>query len=58
VGRGAAVILTKGKSQAGTWVRNGHGATHYRDSKGKDILLAPGPVWILLVPTSGSVTLG
>ncbi len=58
-GSGKVVILRDGKQITGTWRRNGLGATHYLDAKGKDITLAAGPVWVLLLPnTTGSVTFG
>jgi hypothetical protein len=57
-GAGSAVIFTGGQRQAATWTRLGHGTTRYRNAAGKDILLRPGPVWILLVPTTGSVSFG
>jgi hypothetical protein len=57
-GSGAAVVFTNGQRQAATWTRLDHGTTRYRNAAGKDVLLQPGPVWILLVPTTGSVTFG
>jgi len=58
-GSGEVVVLRDGARITGTWRRKGLGATHYLDTKGKDIKLAPGPVWVLLLPSStGSVTFG
>lgn len=57
-GSGSAVIFTAGQHQAASWTRLGHGTTRYRNAAGKDVLLRPGPVWILLLPTTGSVTFG
>ncbi|MCU1619400.1 MAG: hypothetical protein JWR41_1406, partial [Modestobacter sp.] len=55
-GGGKVVVLRGGARIAGTWKRNGYGATHYLDATGKDITMAAGPVWVLLLPTTGSVT--
>ncbi|MCU1593675.1 MAG: putative secreted protein [Frankiales bacterium] len=54
-GAGKAVVLRAGARVEGTWKRNGLGATHFLDATGKDITLAAGPVWVLLLPTTGSV---
>jgi hypothetical protein len=58
IGHGQAIVLSKGTSTVGSWARNGYGATHFLDATGRDIMLAAGPVWILLVPTSGSINAG
>lgn len=55
-GTGKAVVLRAGARVAGTWKRNGLGATHFLDATGKDITMAAGPVWVLLLPTTGSIT--
>lgn len=56
IGSGAATVLRDGQRFTGTWKRNGYGATFFRDARGKPIALRPGPTWVLLVPTSGSVS--
>jgi hypothetical protein len=58
VGKGAAVVLRDGVRFTGTWKRDGFGQTHYRNAAGKDIALRPGKTWVLLVPTSGSISFG
>jgi hypothetical protein len=58
VGTGTAVILRDGKRFAARWSRTGHGATHYLNTAGKDVLLRPGKTWVLLVPNGGSITYG
>ncbi|MGB8651552.1 MAG: DUF3048 domain-containing protein [Mycobacteriales bacterium] len=58
VGSGSAVVLRDGKRFVGTWRRDGMGATHFRDARGRDIPLRPGATWVLLVPTSGSLSFG
>lgn len=57
-GGGSAVILRDGQRTVGTWSRApGFGITHYRDAKGADVALRPGPTWIFLLPrSSGSVS--
>jgi hypothetical protein len=57
-GSGSAVVFTGGQQQAASWTRLGHGTTRYRNAAGKDVLLRPGPVWILLMPTTGRVSVG
>lgn len=57
VGRGSATVLRDGKKIAATWVRGSDEApTRYRDAAGRDVALHPGRTWVLLVPTSGSVS--
>ena len=58
IGKGAATILRDGKRYVGTWDRHGYGATHFLDATGKDIPLRAGRTWVLLLPTTGSVTFG
>lgn len=55
-GTGSATVLRDGKRYVGTWRRRGGGPTHFLDRAGKDLHLQPGRTWILLVPTSGSVS--
>lgn len=57
-GSGSATILREGQRFAATWTRSGFGATHYTTAGNHDVLLRPGRSWVLLVPTSGSVTFG
>ncbi len=58
-GSGKVLILRNGVRITGSWRRKGLGATHYLDAKGRDLKLAPGPIWVLLLPSStGSVTFG
>jgi hypothetical protein len=50
IGHGTAVLLRDGKAIVGTWVRDGFGATHFRDKAGKAMPFRPGPVWVMLAP--------
>ncbi|MCU1586944.1 MAG: putative secreted protein [Frankiales bacterium] len=56
IGKGDVTILRDGRRYVGTWDRHGYGATHFLDASGKDIPLRPGRTWVLLVPTTGSVS--
>lgn len=58
IGRGAATVLRDGKRFTGTWKRSGYGPTRFVDAAGRDIPLRPGRTWVLLVPTSGSISFG
>ena len=58
VGNGAVTVLRDGKRYVGTWKRKGHGPTSYLDAKGHNLLLRPGATWVLLLPTSGSISFG
>jgi hypothetical protein len=58
VGGGAATVLRDGRQYTGRWKRQGHGATRFLDASGHDLRLRPGPTWVLLVPTSGSISFG
>jgi hypothetical protein len=58
-GSGPVTVLRDGVAVTGSWQRpRASGGTHYVDAAGKDILLRPGPTWVLLLPTSSSMTLG
>jgi hypothetical protein len=57
-GSGPVTVLRDGKRYTGTWKRTGFGPTHFVDAAGRDILLRPGPTWVLLVPNSGSISFG
>lgn len=54
-GSGKAVVLRDGKRYAGTWKRDGFGATHFLGADGRDVPLKAGPTWVLLLPSTGSV---
>jgi hypothetical protein len=56
-GTGKAVLLRDGHVIVGTWKRIGLGATHYYDLDGRDLLLHPGPVWIMLVPRNNQAAI-
>jgi len=58
VGAGSATILRDGVRIPATWRRDGHGATHFRTTGNRDVALRPGRTWVLLVPTSGSISFG
>jgi hypothetical protein len=58
-GSGPATILRDGVAIAATWQRpTAADGTHFVDALGHDVLLRPGPTWVLLLPTTGSLTLG
>ena len=57
-GSGRSMVLRDGQRWSGTWARAGYGATHYRDVHGRDVLLRPGPTWILLLPKGRSISFG
>ncbi|HEU5471404.1 MAG TPA: DUF3048 domain-containing protein [Actinophytocola sp.] len=51
VGRGSATVLRDGQRFDATWSRPAAGApTRFHTASGLPLPLAPGPVWILLVP--------
>jgi hypothetical protein len=54
VGRGWAVLFRDGRAVVGRWVRpTPRSPTRFVDRAGKDLLLRPGGVWVLLAPTGG-----
>ena len=56
-GTGKALVFTDGVVTPGTWSKASQFArTFYKDAKGKDIPLAPGPVWISILPSVNQVT--
>jgi hypothetical protein len=58
-GSGPATILRDGVAITATWQRpSAADGTHFVDAAGADVLLRPGPTWVLLLPTTGSLTLG
>jgi hypothetical protein len=59
VGSGPATVLRDGVAITGTWQRpTAAGGTRFLDVAGRDVALRPGPTWILLLPTSSSLTVG
>ena len=58
IGKGEATVLRDGRRYVGTWDRHGYGGTHFLDATGKEVPLRPGRTWVLLLPTTGSVTFG
>jgi hypothetical protein len=58
-GSGPATVLRDGRAMTGTWQRPDVAAgTRLLDASGQDIPLRPGPTWVLLLPTTSSLTLG
>ncbi len=57
-GAGRAVVLRDGQRFSGTWKRASYGATHFRDTAGRDVLLKPGPTWVFLVPKGSPFSFG
>ncbi|MDQ3905431.1 MAG: DUF3048 domain-containing protein [Actinomycetota bacterium] len=52
VGSGEAVVLRDGQAFTGNWSRPAPGAvTHYTLPDGSPLTFAPGPVWVVLIPT-------
>jgi hypothetical protein len=57
-GSGPATVLRDGTRIAATWKRDGYGPTRFRTTGNRDVALRPGRTWVLLVPTTGSVSFG
>lgn len=57
-GSGKVALLRDGKRFSGTWKRTAYGATRLVDAAGRDLLLKPGPTWVMLQPTTRSVSYG
>lgn len=51
-GTGDMALLRDGQRFVGKWKRDGYGVTHLLDPAGHDLLLKPGPTWVMLEPTS------
>jgi hypothetical protein len=49
-GSNSVVVLRDGQRFVGTWTRKGFGPTRLLDKQGHDILLKPGPTWVMLEP--------
>ncbi|GAC1445377.1 MAG: hypothetical protein NVS3B26_10580 [Mycobacteriales bacterium] len=57
-GSGPVTVLRDGRAVTGRWRRPAAlDGTRFLDRTGHDIPLRPGPTWILLLPTTGSLTL-
>ncbi len=57
VGSGKGLLFQNGVAQNITWTKTTKTSrTLFKDSKGKDVLLNPGPIWISLVPSTNQVT--
>jgi hypothetical protein len=57
-GSGPATVLRDGAAVTATWQRpTVADGTHFVDATGHDVPLRPGPTWVLLLPTTGSLTL-
>lgn len=57
-GSGKVAVLRDGQRFSGTWKRNGFGVTRLVDAAGHDLLLKPGPTWVMLEPMSQVVSYG
>ncbi|MBK5308300.1 MAG: DUF3048 domain-containing protein [Frankiaceae bacterium] len=58
-GTGPVTVLRDGVALTGTWQRRtASDGTRFVDALGSDIPLRPGPTWVLLLPTTSSLTLG
>lgn len=56
-GGGKAVVLRDGTAVTGTWKRDGYGVTRFLGAGGRDLPLKPGPTWVVLLPSTGSLAL-
>ncbi len=57
-GGGRSIVMRDGLRVMGTWKRAGYGATSYRDLTGADVLLKPGPTWVLMLPKGQPISFG
>ena len=58
-GEGRAVVLRDGRWYEATWVRPGaESPWRLETADGQDLALAPGPTWLLLVPSAGMPATG
>jgi len=57
-GSGSVVVLRDGRRFVGTWKRSGFGTTRLVDAAGHDILLKPGPTWVMLEPSTQVLAYG
>ncbi len=56
-GKGNAIVFRDGIGIRGTWQKDSPASqTKFIDSKGKEIELAPGPIWIEILPTGTEVS--
>lgn len=55
-GSGPVVLLRDGQRFVGTWRRSGFGPTRLVDAAGHDLLLKPGPTWVMLEPSAQVAT--
>lgn len=55
-GSGRVTVLRDGVRVKGTWKRSGHGPTRLVDAAGVDLLLKPGPSFVMLLPRTRGVT--
>lgn len=55
-GTGNVVLLRDGQRFVGTWRRSGFGPTRLVDAAGHDLLLKPGPTWVMLEPSTEVAT--
>ena len=56
IGTGPVTVLRDGVRVDGTWSRHVYGPTRFVGANGRDIALKPGPTWVLLTPTTGSLS--
>jgi hypothetical protein len=57
IGKGKALVFEKGVVTPATWSKASRTArTVYKDDKGKEIKLNPGPIWISILPDTNTVT--
>jgi hypothetical protein len=58
-GSGPVTVLRDGRAVTGRWERPDiTSGTRYVDAAGRDVPLRPGPTWVLLLPTTSSLSLG
>jgi hypothetical protein len=57
IGTGKALIFQDGQVTTATWAKQSRQArTKFTDSKGKEIVFNPGPIWIEIVPAGNEVS--
>jgi len=56
IGSGKATVFMDGVAIDATWSKiSATGRTLYKDAKGKELKLNPGPIWISIIPTTNTI---
>jgi hypothetical protein len=57
IGKGKALVFENGVAIEGTWSKASRtGRTVYKDAKGVEVKLNPGPIWISILPDANTVS--